>query len=130
MLCSGLTDIVPNGIPDLAEKVKSVVQTFCTLMTLFGKCHMGYSAGVLTDEQIQTLGKLHISFILISGSDINNFMGFYRANFSNSTVFPKLHILEDHVQQWLQHWHIWFGIMGEQGAESLHAHIKKLERQY
>ena len=42
-------------------------------------------------------------------------------------MFPKLHILEDHV---LQHWHIGFGIMGEQGAESLHAHIKKLERQY
>ena len=61
VLCSGLTDIVPNGIPDLAEKVKSVAQTFCTLMTLFVKCHMGYSAGVLTDEQIQTLGKLQIS---------------------------------------------------------------------
>ena len=92
---------------------------------------MGYSAGVLTDEQIQTLGKLQISNIFqVLGSDINNFMGFYRANFPNSTVFPKLHILEDHVQQWLQHWHIGFGIMGEQGAESLYAHIKKLERQY
>ena len=86
----------------------------------------------LDEENVQVPFRANFFYIkkFFSGSDINNFMEFYRANFPNSTVFPKLHIREDHVQQWLQHWHIGFGIMGEQGAESLHAHIKKLERQY
>ena len=39
-----------------------------------------------------------------------------------------MHILEDHVIQWLSRWKIGAGTMGEQGAESIHAHIMKLER--
>ena len=39
-----------------------------------------------------------------------------------------MHILEDHVIPWLRH--VGAGLMGEQGAESLHAHLHKLERDY
>ena len=38
--------------------------------------------------------------------------------------------MEDHVISWLQQWHIGAGFMGEQGAESIHAHLIKLERLY
>ena len=31
---------------------------------------------------------------------------------------------------WLERWHIGAGFMGEQGAESIHAHLMKLERVY
>lgn len=41
-----------------------------------------------------------------------------------------MHILEDHVIPWLRKWHVGAGLMGEQGAESLHAHLHKLERDY
>lgn len=41
-----------------------------------------------------------------------------------------MHILEDHVVQWLHQWNIGAGIMGEQGAESIHAHMNKLEAQF
>lgn len=37
---------------------------------------------------------------------------------------------EDHVIPWLERWNIGAGLMGEQGAESLHAHIHKLETTY
>lgn len=57
-------------------------------------------------------------------------MEFYRRIFPTATVLPKMHILEDHVVLWLKRWHIGSGLMGEQGAESIHAHIQKLETQY
>ena len=38
--------------------------------------------------------------------------------------------MEDHVIPWLERWHIGAGLMGEQGAESIHAHLMKLERVY
>lgn len=39
-----------------------------------------------------------------------------------------MHVLEDHVIPWLKRHHIGAGLMGEQGAESIHAHMMKLER--
>lgn len=39
-----------------------------------------------------------------------------------------MHILEDHVVPWIRRWRLGSGLMGEQGAESIHAHIMKLER--
>ena len=41
-----------------------------------------------------------------------------------------MHILEDHVIPWMRRWRVGSGLMGEQGAESIHAHIMKLERVY
>lgn len=57
-------------------------------------------------------------------------MKFYRDTFPSATVLPKLHIMEEHVVPWLQKWRLGSGIMGEQGAESIHAHIMRLERTY
>ncbi len=39
-----------------------------------------------------------------------------------------MHILEEHVVPWIRRWRLTSGLMGEQGAESIHAHIMKLER--
>jgi len=41
-----------------------------------------------------------------------------------------MHILEDHVIPWLRKWHVGAGLMGEQGAESLHTHLHSLERNF
>lgn len=41
-----------------------------------------------------------------------------------------MHILENHVIPWLRRWHIGAGFRGEQGAESIHSHVKKLEGNY
>ena len=54
----------------------------------------------------------------------------YRELFPNASVLPKMHIMEDHVVPWLRRWRIGAGLMGEQGAESIHAHMAKLEAQY
>ena len=60
--------------------------------------------------------------------EMEHFMAFYRENFPWATVLPKMHILEDHTIPWLMRHHLGAGLMGEQGAESIHAHMMRLER--
>ena len=57
-------------------------------------------------------------------------MSFYRAEFPWATILPKMHVMEDHVIPWMKRFHIGAGLMGEQGAESIHARMMKLERDY
>lgn len=57
-------------------------------------------------------------------------MAYYRLHFPGASVLPKMHILEEHVVPWLQKWHVGFGLMGEQGAESIHAYFNSLTRTY
>ena len=57
-------------------------------------------------------------------------MSFYRTHFPEATVLPKMHMLEEHVVPWLKRWHIGFGMMGEQGAESIHKYFNSLDRTY
>ena len=57
-------------------------------------------------------------------------MGFYRQHFSNATVSPKMYILECHVPGWLEKWGVGLGLMGEQGAESIHTSFNLIEQSY
>lgn len=53
-------------------------------------------------------------------------MAFYRAKFPQASVLPKMHLLEMHVVPWLRRWGVGLGLMGEQGAESIHAAINSI----
>lgn len=68
--------------------------------------------------------------INLQEKDIENFMAFYRSEFPAASVLPKMHIMEDHTIPWLQRWHLGAGMMGEQGAESIHSHMKGLEKNF
>lgn len=61
---------------------------------------------------------------------IKNFMAYYREEFPAATVLPKMHMLEEHVVPWLKKWGVGFGLLGEQGIESIHAHFNSLGRTY
>ncbi len=67
---------------------------------------------------------------MFAEKNIQEFMRFYQETFPDATVLPKMHILEDHTVPWMRRWHIGAGLMGEQGAESIHAHFQHLERVY
>lgn len=45
-------------------------------------------------------------------------------------VIPKMQLLEDHVIPWIRRFGLGAGLMGEQGAESIHAHLNRLESTY
>lgn len=57
-------------------------------------------------------------------------MSFYRSTFPRASVIPKMHLMEDHMVPWLRKWHLGFGTMGEQGAESIHASFNSIERSF
>jgi hypothetical protein len=61
---------------------------------------------------------------------IKAFMGYYRREFPHATVLPKMHMLEEHVLPWLRKRHVGFGLLGEQGVESIHTHFNSLGRTY
>ena len=41
-----------------------------------------------------------------------------------------MHMLEDHATEWVRLTHVGFGLLGEQGAESIHAKFNSLGRAY
>ena len=55
-------------------------------------------------------------------------MHFYLDKFPRATVLPKMHIMEENVIPWMKRWRVGGGLMGEQGAESVHQHFMNLER--
>ena len=57
-------------------------------------------------------------------------MKFYRETFPEASITPKLHLLEDHIVDFLGQWRVGFGMLGEQGAESIHAAYNNLKRVY
>ena len=62
--------------------------------------------------------------------DTKKFMAYYRKEFPHATVLPKMDMLEEHVVPWLRQWHVGFGLLGEQGMESIHKHFNQLTRTY
>ena len=68
--------------------------------------------------------------MLLTADNIKNFMSFDRSKFPNESVTPKLHMLEEHVVEWVKKWKAGFGLLGEQGAESIHSYFNGLRRTY
>ena len=73
-----------------------------------------------------------VNYVLNSLTETNiaDFMAFYRESFPDASVLPKMHILEDHTVPWLKEYQVGLGLMGEQGAESIHASINGIKRAY
>ena len=63
-------------------------------------------------------------------SDIDEFLSHYRATFPTATITPKLHMMEDHVVDFIAEWRVGIGMLGEQGAESIHTAFNQLARTY
>ena len=53
-------------------------------------------------------------------------MAFFRDTFPTATVPIKMHLVEDHAVQWAAAYHVCYGLLGEQGAESIHAKFTQL----
>ena len=61
---------------------------------------------------------------------MGEFMTFFRESFPQATVPIKMHLLEDHAVPWAKSFHVGFGLLGEQGAESIHAKFTRLSLSY
>ena len=61
---------------------------------------------------------------------IAHFMEDFRSSFPDSSIPVKMHMLEEHTVPWARKTHVGFGLLGEQGAESIHARFNGLQRTY
>ncbi len=61
---------------------------------------------------------------------IDSYLEYYRREFPNSSIPVKYHILEDHIVDWLRRYPFGFGLLGEQGAESVHAFVNRITPNY
>ncbi|KAL9976703.1 hypothetical protein ACROYT_G014030 [Oculina patagonica] len=112
-----IVDKTSEQCPGLTEEAKSIERKFHTLFTLFAKCHFSYNASApMKDEEITTLAQ-----------DICTFTNYFREQFPQATIPPKMHMLEDHVVSFIQKWHFPLGFFGEQGGESIHHEFVDLE---
>lgn len=57
-------------------------------------------------------------------------MALYRDSFPKATITPKLHLLEDHITNFLRTYRVGFGFLGEQGAESIHARFNEIRKKH
>ena len=71
-----------------------------------------------------------LTHFTIAEKDIKAFLSYYRPEFPWASILPKMHILEDHTIPWMCRFHVGAGLMGEQGAESIHATMKTLDKTY
>eukprot|EP00731_Ephydatia_muelleri_P022828 Em0015g411a len=108
-LCSCVLKATEN-VPELKLEAVAVHQKFHIILMQFSKCHVLYDSTVLTQDGIQHLGQA-----------IKNFFCSFDRDFKGIARTLKMHILEDHMLEWLSMHQAGFGLMGEQGAESFHA---------
>ena len=57
-------------------------------------------------------------------------MEYYRTEWPNGSILPKLHMLEDHATDFVEKWKTGFGMYGEQGGESIHNEFNQLKITY
>lgn len=139
-LCNSVVETATRNDIALLDEAEQIRNKYHKLFKLFADCHNIYnSSKFLVDSEINDLGKILLhqyqSYIVMmptifTESNICNFLDYYRSNFPTATITPKLHMLEDHIIPWIRQWHVGFGLMGEQGAESIHAAFNYDERIY
>ena len=115
------------------QETESVSEKFQKAFSLFRHCHSIYDSKSISIDDINTIGRL-IHNINIT---LHFVLSQRRASkCSWSSIKQHSHrlqcflILEDHVVPWLKEWRVGFGLMGEQGAESIHVYFNSLARTY
>ena len=68
-----------------------------------------------------------IYFYFHTENTIDDFMEYYRTEWPNGSIPPKLHMLEDHATDFVEKWKTGFGMYGEQGGESIHNEFNQLK---
>ncbi|KAL5469048.1 hypothetical protein EMCRGX_G030239 [Ephydatia muelleri] len=83
------------------------------------QCHNLYNKNCVTEEEKTTLA-----------ASVKDFFGYLDTTFPGIKRMVKIHILEMHVNEWMEAYNAGFALMGEQGTEAIHAHFNKLYRTY
>lgn len=64
---------------------------------------------------------------LLTENTIAAYLEFFRKNFPQESIPPKMHILEDHVIPFMKKWKVGLGFLGEQGVESVRTRLNNIK---
>eukprot|EP00731_Ephydatia_muelleri_P021065 Em0013g792a len=118
-LCGAMVATALREIPSILSDVMVTATTFRSILSQFGRCHELYDGNYINEYNASQLA-----------AAIPSFMESFRRAFPKATTPIKMHLLEDHALQWANRMHVGFGLLGEQGAESIHAKFNTLLSQY
>ena len=70
-------------------------------------------------------------YLSLTVDSIHTFLTYYRREFPAASTTVKLHLMEDHMTPFLEKWSaVGFGLLGEQGAESVHKDFNAIKERY
>eukprot|EP00731_Ephydatia_muelleri_P009645 Em0005g231a len=119
-LCSAICKLAESSLPQQSEMVATRTMIILNAFSKFAKCHSIYDQNFIDEAQVHELGRTICAGV----------MELFRTNFPKGTIPIKMHMVEDHAVQWARSTHVGFGLLGEQGAESVHAKFNNLARAY
>ncbi|KAL5468892.1 hypothetical protein EMCRGX_G030038 [Ephydatia muelleri] len=119
IMCSSMIQVAHEKCPTLVDTVSATAEKFTTVFSLLGRCHSIYDQLFIDELKVTELEHA-----------ISEFMESFRASFPSSSISLKMHLLEDHTVPWARRTGTGFGLLGEQGAESIHARFNTLQRTY
>ncbi len=109
-----------TGNPDIIERAEAIKEKYTETFKLYSAVYKMTSHSNYIPETEHT----NIQ------DAIDKFMAHYRKTFPDSSIPLKLHLMEDHMVPWLKEFPFGFGLMGEQGSESVHAQVNRIKRRY
>ncbi|XP_065655233.1 uncharacterized protein LOC136081633 [Hydra vulgaris] len=122
-LCNSIPNLVVElgfNDTDIHRETIEVCKNFKVLFSKFGICHkLINSCNQFNEDNKQDLE-----------NRIKDFMKYFRENWPNASITPKLHLLEYHALPFIRKWGVGLGTYGEQGGESLHAEINRMKSTY
>ncbi len=127
-LCDSIVVYAQRYSPSVISAAEAIGRKFQLGFELFAKCHQIYNKASVTLEETDKLGKINIKQKFIcsllnyvhTDTDIESFATYYKETFPTATFIPKLHVLQKHTSSWIRRWGVAFGLIGEQGCESIH----------
>eukprot|EP00731_Ephydatia_muelleri_P000867 Em0001g867a len=118
-LCRSLCETAKNKLPHRSTQAEHRTEILVKAFSMFARCHNIYDHNFIDETQAHALEEA-----------VGEFMTFFRESFPQATVPIKMHLLEDHAVPWAKSFHVGFGLLGEQGAESIHAKFTRLSLSY
>ena len=67
-------------------------------------------------------------FNIITEVDINQLVGYYKEKFHGHSFTPKLHLLHNHISEFMRRTGLGLGTMSEHGGEQLHQEFNDIGR--
>ena len=104
----------------LHDEARMIRNKYLTLNQLFSRVHYNISHG-------RPIRDVYLPEIEES---ISEYMTFFRTKFTEASITPKQHILEEHCVDWIARWGFGMAFHGEQGGEQIHHTMEHLKRRY